>query len=138
MATDLKTALLIAASGMKAQGGRMRVVSENIANAQSFAEKPGGDPYTRKTTSFKSIFDREIGANLVEQGKVKQDKNVKFEKKYDPHHPSADESGYIKVPNVNLMMEMMDMRQAQRSYDANLGIIEISRAMLMKTIELLA
>ncbi len=133
---DLVKTLKISAAGMQAQGTRLRVISENIANANSLAEKPGGDPYRRKTVTFKNVLDRALQARKVEVDKIIPDKG-EFTKKYDPHHPAADGDGYVLIPNVKPLVEMMDMREAQRSYEANLSVIEVSKGMLMRTIDML-
>ncbi len=133
---DLVKSMMIAASGMRAQSGRMRVLAENIANSQSTATTPGGEPYRRQIVTFRSELDRELGANVVSVGKPIQDQSD-FELKYMPGHPAADENGYVQMPNVNGLVEAMDMKEAQRSYEANLNMIQVSRRMLSQTIELL-
>ena len=133
---DLMESLMISAAGMRAQGQRLRVVAENLANADSVAEVPGGDPYRRKTISFKNQLDRELGMETVQVGKVGEDPSD-FRMKYDPGNPAADAKGYVKLPNVNSLIEMSDMREAQRSYEANLKAIEVARNMLQRTIDLI-
>lgn len=133
---DLESSMRIAASGMKAQSARMRVTAENLANAQSTAAAPGGDPYRRRTISFVNRLDRELGAELVEVGRRGVDRG-EFPLRYDPAHPAADERGYVKTPNVNPLIELMDMREAQRSYEASLNAQAQARSMLLKTLELL-
>lgn len=133
---DLVKAMELAAKGMKAQGVRMRVISENLANADTAAKKPGGMPYQRQIVTFKNEMDRSEGVRHVEVDKISKD-NSDFVMKYDPSHPAADEKGYVRMPNVNTLIEMMDMREAQRSYEANLGVIEMARSMLIRTIDLL-
>jgi flagellar basal-body rod protein FlgC len=133
---DLMESLMISAAGMRVQGERLRVISENIANVDSVSEVPGGDPYRRKTITFQNALDRELGANLVKVKRVGLDPS-EFTRKYDPSNPAADKSGYVKLPNVNALIEMNDMREAQRSYEANLKVIEVSRGMLQRTIDLL-
>lgn len=128
--------MLIASSGMQAQAGRMRIVAENIANAQSTGLKPGDDPYRRQIPTFRAALDRAEGVKLVEMGRIVRDQSP-FVKRYDPNHPAADEEGYIDTPNVNALVEMMDMREAQRSYEANLTVISASRSMLNQTVDLL-
>jgi len=135
--TDILNAMTISANGMRAQGTRIRVISENIANADTTGLTAGSDPYSRQTISFKNVLDRELGINIVEVNKIGVDRVKPFSLKYNPDHPAANEDGYVKMPNVNTMMEMMDVREAQRSYEANLGMIEQSRAMLSRTIDLL-
>jgi flagellar basal-body rod protein FlgC len=133
---DLMDSLAISAAGMRVQGERLRVISENIANADSVSERPGGDPYRRQTITFQNALDREMGVNLVKVKKVGLDPS-EFTRKYDPSNPAADKSGYVKLPNVNALIEMNDMREAQRSYEANLKVIEVARGMLTRTIDLL-
>jgi flagellar basal-body rod protein FlgC len=133
---DLMESLMISAAGMRAQGQRLRVVAENLANADSVAEVPGGDPYRRKTISFKNQLDRELGLETVQVGKIGEDPSD-FRMKYDPGNPAADAKGYVKLPNVNSLIEMSDMREAQRSYEANLRAIEVARSMLQRTIDLI-
>jgi flagellar basal-body rod protein FlgC len=133
---DLMESLMISAAGMRAQGQRLRVVAENLANADSVAEVPGGDPYRRKTISFKNQLDRELGMETVQVSKVGEDPSD-FRMKYDPGNPAADAKGYVKLPNVNSLIEMSDMREAQRSYEANLRAIEVARSMLQRTIDLI-
>jgi flagellar basal-body rod protein FlgC len=133
---DLMESLMISAAGMRAQGQRLRVVAENLANADSVAEVPGGDPYRRKTISFKNQLDRELGLETVQVSKVGDDPSD-FRMNYDPGNPAADQKGYVKLPNVNSLIEMSDMREAQRSYEANLRAIEVARSMLQRTIDLI-
>jgi flagellar basal-body rod protein FlgC len=134
--TDLNDALKISASGMKAQGARLRVIAENLANADSVAKTPGGDPYRRKVITFRNVLDRELGVDLVEPSRVTVDRGP-LETRYDPNNPAADEKGYVKVPNVNTLIELADMREAERSYEANLKVIEASRTMLQRAIDIL-
>ncbi len=133
---DLMESLAISAAGMRVQGERLRVISENIANVDSVSEVPGGDPYRRKTITFQNALDREMGMSLVKVKKVGLDPS-EFTRKYDPSNPAADGSGYVKLPNVNSLIEMNDMREAQRSYEANLKVIEVARGMLQRTIDIL-
>jgi flagellar basal-body rod protein FlgC len=126
----------VAASGLQAQSDRVRVVSENMANAQSTATTAGANPYTRKTVSFESEIDRLTGANLVKIESVDFDRSP-FRLEHDPGHPAADAAGYVKLPNVNLLIEMADMREANRSYEANLQVIKQAREMISMTIDLL-
>lgn len=133
---DLMQSLMISAAGMKVQGERLRVVAENLANADSVAETPGGDPYRRKTITFRNELDRALGLETVQVDKVGTDRSD-FRMKYDPGNPAADDKGYVKLPNVNSLIEMTDMREAQRSYEANLKAIEVARGMLQRTIDLL-
>ncbi len=133
---DLIKSMMISAAGMRAQNTRMRIIAENLANAQSVASRPGEDPYRRKVVSFKNQLDRELGVPLVKVDRVRTDQS-EFGKRFDPGHPAADAQGYVKLPNVRPLVETMDMRQAQRSYEANLNAIEASKQMLLRTIELL-
>ena len=137
MADDMFTALSVSAAGMRAQSTRVRVVAENMANADSTGTTPGADPYRRQTVTFKNELDRATGAEMVEVSKIGTDKKTPFVLKYQPDHPAADDKGYEKMPNIDSIVEMMDMREAQRSYEANLGMIEQSRTMMMQTINLL-
>ena len=133
---DLLKTMRISAAGMKAQGTRLRVISENIANAESLPQSPGELPFRRKTVTFKNELDRSTGVDLVRIKKIGTDRSD-FQKRHDPGHPAADADGYVLTPNVNMLIEMMDMREAQRSYEANLNVIKSSKAMLQKTIEIL-
>jgi len=135
-AVDLMKSMMIAASGLQAQSGRMRVIAENIANAESTSRIAGGDPYRRQVPTFQEKLNRELGVETVSIGKPIGDTS-EFKLKYMPGHPAADENGYVKMPNVNTMVEAMDMREAQRSYEANLNLIQASRRMIAQTIELL-
>jgi flagellar basal-body rod protein FlgC len=133
---DFVKSLAIAAAGMRAQAGRMRVISENIANADSTATDPGGDPYRRRITTFRSELDGALGTRVVALGPVATDSSD-FHTKFEPGHPGADASGMVKYPNVNAMIEMADMREAQRSYDANVNVITATRTMIQRTIDIL-
>jgi flagellar basal-body rod protein FlgC len=136
MAMDFIQSMKIATSGLKAQSGRMRVISENIANADSTGRTPGADPYRRKVPTFTSHFDKEANANTVALGQVKKDTSD-FKTRYEPGHPAADQNGYVKYPNVEPLIEMVDMREAQRSYEANLNIVTATRRMIQKTLDIL-
>ncbi|MBL1146137.1 MAG: flagellar basal body rod protein FlgC [Pseudomonadota bacterium] len=133
---DLLNAMEVAAKGMRAQGIRMRVISQNLANSETTGSKPGEDPYQRQIVTFKNVLERNKGVNFVTVDKVVKDQS-EFKLKHDPQHPAADKNGYVSYPNVNPLIEMMDMREAQRSYEANLGIIDMTRSMLVRTIDLL-
>jgi len=133
---DFMKTMSIAASGLKAQAGRMRIISENIANADSVPETPGSDPYRRKIPTFNTELDRTLDARTVSLGRVATDKSD-FRLKYEPGHPSADENGNVKYPNVNSLVEMTDMREAQRSYEANINVISATRRMIQRTIDIL-
>jgi flagellar basal-body rod protein FlgC len=133
---DFLKTLTIAASGLRAQAGRMRIISENIANADSTPQSPGADPYRRKIVSFRSELDRTLDTQLVELGKVQNDQSD-FRLKYEPGHPAADVNGNVKYPNVNSVIELTDMREAQRSYEANINVIGATRRMIQRTIDIL-
>ena len=133
---ELEKSMRIAASGLRAQSGRMKIIAENIANADSTAKTKGGDPYQRRMPTFREVFDAEIGANVVKQGRVQLDKSD-FGEKFDPGNPAANDKGMVKTPNVNTLIEMVDMREAQRSYEANLNVIGSTRRMLSKTLDIL-
>jgi len=133
---DFLKSIAIAASGLRAQSGRMRVISENIANADSTAPGPGTEPYRRKMLTFSSELDRNVDAQLVTLGRIKTDQS-EFRVKHEPGHPAADANGNVKYPNVNSLVEMMDMREAQRSYEANVNVITASRRMIQRTLDIL-
>ena len=133
---DFSKSMAVAASGMRAQTDRMKVISENIANASSTASVKGGDPYRRKIATVNSQFDRDLGATMAEPGKPLQDMS-EFRKQYDPNNPGADKTGYVKLPNVNSLVEIMDMREAQRSYEADLTVMDATKQMLARTVDLL-
>ena len=133
---DLSKSMNISAAGMKAQGMRLRIISENIANAGSTALTPNGEPYRRKLVTFGATLNRELGTELVDVQKVSRDPSD-FGLRYQPGHPAADASGYVKTANVNTLIEMTDMREAQRSYEANLRVMQAARTMLQRTIDLL-
>ena len=135
--TDMYDALVISAYGMRAQGERTRVISENIANSDTAALTPDGEPFSRKVITFKNELDRNYDTRLVKVEDIADDRRDEFPLKYMPDHPGADANGYVKMPNVNLLIELNDMREAQRSYEANLGMIEQSRSMVNRTIDLL-
>jgi flagellar basal-body rod protein FlgC len=133
---DFIKAMITAASGLKAQSGRMRILSENIANADSTARTPDGDPYRRRIPTFEAEMQRKEGAKIVTLGRVKIDDSP-FRTHFEPSHPAAGPDGYVKMPNVNTFVEAMDMRTAQRSYEANLNVIQSTRAMILRTLEIL-
>ena len=133
---DLLKTMMISAAGMRVQEQRIRVISENLANASSLARNPGGEPYRRKVVTFTNVLDRELGVETVRVRKIERDSS-EFPLKFDPGHPAANADGYVSLPNVNGLIEMMDMREAQRSYEANLKVIEAARDMLMRTLEVL-
>ncbi len=133
---DLLKAMEMAAEGMRSQGTRMKVISENMANAETTGKNANEQPYQRQLVTFKNVLDRASGTRHVKVDEISKDRSD-FTLKYDPSHPAANAKGYVKMPNVNPMVEMMDMREAQRSYEANLGVIEMTRDMLMRTIDML-
>jgi flagellar basal-body rod protein FlgC len=133
---DFLKTMSIAASGLRAQAGRMRIISENIANADSTPSSPTASPYRRKIPTFTSEFNRALDARTIGLGKVRPD-NSEFRLKYEPGHPAADANGNVKYPNVNSLVEMTDMRDAQRSYEANINVISATRRMLQRTIDIL-
>ena len=133
---DFGRSMSIATSGLRAQAGRMRVLSENIANADSTGATAGSDPYRRKVPTFTSELDRTIDARVVTLGRVRPDASA-FRVKYEPNNPAADAAGNVKYPNVNKTIEMTDMREAQRSYEANLNIISATRRMIQRTLDIL-
>jgi flagellar basal-body rod protein FlgC len=136
MSMDFMKSLTIAASGLRAQMGRMRIITENIANADSVAETAGGDPYRRRIVTFTSELDRSIGADVVKLGQVQTD-NSDFQIKHEPGNPAANAQGDVKYPNVNSLVELTDLRDAQRSYEANLNVVTATRKMLQLTIDIL-
>ena len=134
--SDFTRSMGIATSGLRAQAGRMRVISENIANADSTASTPGGDPYRRKVPTFTSTLDRTLDARVVTLGQVKPDQSA-YRVKYEPSNPAADATGNVKYPNVNPLIEMTDLRDAQRSYEANINVITAARRMIQRTLDIL-
>lgn len=133
---DFLKSIAIAASGLRAQAGRMRVISENIANADSTAQRADADPFRRRIPTFRTAFDRTLDARVVSLGKIKTDSS-QFRVKHEPGHPSADANGNVKYPNVNALVEMTDMREAQRSYEANINVIGVTRRMIQRTLDIL-
>lgn len=132
----LSASLKIAGSGLEAQSTRLRIVSENIANSRTTGDTPGADPYRRKTITFGAQMDKATGVSLVGVKKLGVDRG-KFIEEHDPSHPAADERGIVKMPNVNMLIEMADMREANRTYDANLQTIRQTRDLISATIDLL-
>lgn len=126
--------MAVATSALRAQQGRMRVIAENIANANSTARTAGGDPYRRQVPVFKPT--RIDGAEGVQMLRVEDDTSD-FKTEYDPGNPAADDKGYVKLPNVNSLVEALDMKEAQRAYEANLNVIETARAMQSRTLDML-
>jgi flagellar basal-body rod protein FlgC len=136
MADDLFSSMKLSAAGMKAQGTRLRVISENLANADSLPTEPGKNPYRRKSITFKNVMNKELGMQTVKVDKIRPDR-TEFQRKFEPSHPAADAQGYVLAPNVNSLVEVMDMREAQRSYEANLSAIRTARTMMQGTIDIL-
>lgn len=133
---DLSSAMTLAAAGMKVQAARLRVTAENLANAESTASTPGGDPFRRKTVSFADRRDPVSGLEVVDVGRYGTD-GSDLELRYEPGHPAADAKGYVKYPNVNPLIELTDMREAQRSYEANLNALQLAKSMIGRTLDLL-
>ena len=133
---DLMKSMSISAAGMKVQGTRIRTIAENVANADSTAQVPGGQPYRRKVVTFDNALNRALGAETVYVKGITADKSD-FGRRYEPGHPAADDEGYVLVSNVSSLIELTDMREAQRSYEANLKVIQSARSMLQQTIEIL-
>jgi flagellar basal-body rod protein FlgC len=133
---DFLSSLKIAATGLHAQTARMRIIAENLANADSAGKTPGEDPYRRKIPTFKAVMDKEAGGETVKIGRIALDQSD-FAQRYEPGHPAADANGDVKYPNVNSLIEAMDMRQAQRSYEANLNVVTVTRQMLGATLDVL-
>jgi flagellar basal-body rod protein FlgC len=133
---QLDRALSHSAAGMAAQSTRLRVVAENIANRDTTGNAPGADPYRRKTVTFANRLDRATGVTTVRADRIGTAQGD-FPERYEPSHPAANERGYVRTPNVDSLVEMSDMREAQRGYSANLAVLETTRAMLMRTIEAL-
>lgn len=133
---ELIKSIFASAFAMKAQGRRMEVIAQNLANADSLGQRPGEEPYRRQVLSFTNVMDQELGIEVLQIGDLEKD-NTEFEKKFDPGHPAADEEGYVLLPNVKSLIELMDMREAQRSYEANLTMVETAKSMLMRTIDVL-
>jgi flagellar basal-body rod protein FlgC len=133
---DLTQAMHVAAAGMKVQGVRMRVLAQNLANAESTATTPGGEPYRRQTVTFENVLDRALGVEMVRVARTGVDGSP-FPLRYDPGHPAANADGYVRMPNVNPLLEMMDLREAQRSFEANLNALTLARSMVQRTLDLL-
>lgn len=134
--SDFMSSLKIAASGLHAQNARMRIIAENIANADSAGKTPQEDPYRRRIPTFKAVMDDAAGGTVPQVGRLAFDQSD-FNLRYEPGHPAADEKGYVRYPNVNSLIETMDMREAQRTYEANLNVVSVTRQMLGSTIDIL-
>ncbi len=135
--SDLFSTMMVSSSGMRVQTERINVIAQNAANADTAPSKPGEKPYVRKTISFKDELDKTTGQKLVKVDKVSEDTKSEFVKKYLPGHPAADADGYVQMPNVSTIIEMMDMKEASKSYEANMGMFTQTRDMANKTIDLL-
>ena len=133
---DFLASLRIAATGLHAQNARMRIIAENLANADSTGKTPEEDPYRRRIPTFKAVMDSDVGGHIVEIGKIKLDSSD-FVSRFEPGHPAADDRGYVRYPNVNSLIETMDMREAQRTYEANLNVVTVTRSMLGRTLDIL-
>ncbi len=133
---DFMTSIKIAGGGLNAQTARMRVIAENMANADSVGKTPDEDPYRRRVPTFHAVLNREMGAYETRVGQLSYDMSD-FDSRFEPGHPAADETGYVKYPNVNTLIETMDMREAQRTYEANLNVVTVSRQMLGRTLDIL-
>ncbi len=133
---DIIRTMRISGSGLRTQGQRLRVIAQNIANANSIATDPNGKPYRRKVITFRNEFDKALGLDTVRVHKVRPDMS-EFGKRFDPNHPAADTEGYVLTPNINTLVEMTDMREAQRSYEANLNVIKSSKKMLTNALDIL-
>lgn len=133
---DFSNTLRISASGLHAQSARMRVIAENIANADSAGKTPDEDPYRRRIPTFKAEFDRELGGFNVKIGRLAYDQS-EFDTRFEPGHPAADAKGYVRYPNINPLVEAMDMREAQRTYEANLNVVSSTRQMVGRTLDIL-
>lgn len=134
--SDFNSSLKIAATGLHAQTARMRVIAENLANADSAGKTPGEAPYRRRVPTFKTEYNAAVGGNVVEVGKLAYDMS-EFTSRYEPGHPAANAQGYVQYPNVDPLIEAMDMREAQRTYEANLNVVTVTRQMLGRTLDIL-
>ena len=134
--TPRNTAMAVASTALKAQQSRMRIIAENIANSSTTGSSPGAEPYRRKTVVFANALDASLGASAVKVKGVQPDVSA-FPTRFEPANPAADANGYVKTPNVNSFVEIMDMKEAQRSYTANLNVMETTRGMMSRTVDLL-
>ncbi|MEO8756485.1 MAG: flagellar basal body rod protein FlgC [Devosia sp.] len=134
--TDFLSSLKIAATGLHAQNARMRVIAENLANADSAGKTPTDQPYRRRIPTFQAVMDADAGGQVVQVGKIAEDMSD-FQERYEPGHPAADAHGYVKYPNVDPLVEAMDMREAQRTYEANLNVVTVTRQMMGRTLDIL-
>jgi flagellar basal-body rod protein FlgC len=133
---DFLSSLRIAATGLHAQTARMRIIAENIANADSAGKSPGEEPYRRRIPTFRAVYDSQVGGETVQIGRLAYDLSD-FDTRYEPGHPAADEKGYVRYPNVDPLIEATDMREAQRTYEANLNVVSVTRSMLGRTLDIL-
>lgn len=133
---NLQKAVEIAIHGGNFQAERLKIATENMANEHSTSFQPGGDPYRRKVVFARNDYNKRLKTNVLRVRKFDTDKSP-FIMKYDPNHPAADLNGYVKLPNIHKEIERADASEAQRSYEANLSIIEMSKAMMQKTIEVI-
>ncbi len=133
---DMLKTLSISAAGMRAQGTRLRIVAENLANADSLPKAAGAEPYRRQVVTFRQVLDRDHQATAVAVGRISRDPSP-FGRRLEAGHPAADAQGYVATPNVNTLFELTDLREAQRSYEANLSVTKTSRSMLFDTIDIL-
>ena len=133
---DITKALTLSARGMDVQTARLRTIAENLANQDTTGSTPGAEPYRRKVITFENRMDAALGATTVRVKNIAPDKS-ELPTRFDPSHPAADAKGYVKTPNVNSFIEVMDMREAQRGYSANMNVMEVTRSMLTRTIEML-
>lgn len=133
---DFDNSLRIAATGLHAQSDRMRIIAENLANSDSVGKTPGAEPYRRKMPTFEAVYNSSLGAETVQMGPIAYDASP-FKERYEPGHPAADASGYVKYPNVDPLVEATDMREAQRTYEANLNVVTATRQMLSRTLDIL-
>ncbi|HUG60309.1 MAG TPA: flagellar basal body rod protein FlgC [Methylomirabilota bacterium] len=133
---DFLKTLMVSASGLKVQSGRMRVIAENMANANSAPRTAAEDPYRRKIPTVRSKFDEELNARVVQLGRIERDRSD-FDQRFEPGHPAADDKGMVRYPNVSPLIETVDMREAQRTYEANLNVVTATRSMLQRTIDIL-
>ena len=137
MSDTMFSTLAVASHGMKAQSERVRVIAQNMANSDTAPSKPGEEPYRRQLITFESKLDKNLGAETVRVKKITEDQKSDFAMRYMPGHPAADANGYVQMPNVNSLVETMDMREATRTYEANMGMFTQTRDMMTKTIDLL-
>jgi flagellar basal-body rod protein FlgC len=136
MIDPIEAAINVATSGLEAHSTRMRVISENLANSESTGSTPGANPYTRKTVTFTDEMDQATGVDMVKVGSIGYDRSP-YRVEYDPGNPAADANGFIKLPNVNLITEMADMREANRSYSANIQVVKQARELYTMTVDLM-